>query len=126
LIPKALPARRKAFLDIKGHLLPIMSATVTHPPSTRQHRSAGSPTFPPSGSQTFNIGEETSDSIHRLSGSTISHHTTASSFVIRNRRGNRMTNRYSVTAMYSMAAEQDVEVEDELARGEFASLLLPG
>lgn len=35
-----------------------------------------------------------------------------------------MTNRYSVTAMYSMAAEQDVEVEDELARGESAFLLL--
>ncbi len=29
-----------------------------------------------------------------------------------------MTNRYSVTAMYSLAAEMDVEVEDELARGE--------
>lgn len=25
--------------------------------------------------------------------------------------------RYSVTALYSMAAEQDVEVEDELAKG---------
>jgi hypothetical protein len=30
---------------------------------------------------------------------------------------NRNTNRYSVTALYSMAAEQDVEVEDDLARG---------
>jgi Ras GTPase-activating-like protein IQGAP2/3 len=30
---------------------------------------------------------------------------------------NRNTNRYSVTALYSMAAEQDLEVEDELARG---------
>lgn len=30
---------------------------------------------------------------------------------------NRNTNRYSVTALFSMAAEQDVEVEDELARG---------
>lgn len=29
---------------------------------------------------------------------------------------NRNTNRYSVTALYSMAAEQDVEVEDDLAR----------
>ena len=27
---------------------------------------------------------------------------------------NRNTNRYSVTALFSMAAEQDVEVEDEL------------
>lgn len=27
-------------------------------------------------------------------------------------------NRYSVNAVYSMAAEQDVEVEDELARSE--------
>jgi Ras GTPase-activating-like protein IQGAP2/3 len=27
---------------------------------------------------------------------------------------NRMTNRYSVTAMYSLAAEQDIEVEDDL------------
>ena len=32
---------------------------------------------------------------------------------------NRNTNRYSVTALYSMAAEQDVEVEDDLARGTF-------
>ncbi|KAL7418680.1 RasGAP protein [Cryptotrichosporon argae] len=31
---------------------------------------------------------------------------------------NRMTNRYSVNAMYSLAAEQDVEVEDELARAQ--------
>ena len=30
---------------------------------------------------------------------------------------NRNTNRYSVTALYSMAAEQDLEVEDDLARG---------
>lgn len=34
---------------------------------------------------------------------------------------NRNTNRYSVTALYSMAAEQDVEVEDDLARGELRS-----
>ncbi len=33
------------------------------------------------------------------------------------RHTNRNTNRYSVTALFSMAAEQDVEVEDELARG---------
>jgi Ras GTPase-activating-like protein IQGAP2/3 len=32
---------------------------------------------------------------------------------------NRNTNRYSVTALFSMAAEQDVEVEDDLARGPF-------
>lgn len=30
---------------------------------------------------------------------------------------NRNTNRYSVTALFSMAAEQDVEVEDDLAKG---------
>ena len=30
-------------------------------------------------------------------------------------------NRYSVNAVFSMAAEQDVEVEDELARSEFGS-----
>lgn len=30
----------------------------------------------------------------------------------------RSTNRYSVTALYSMAAEQDVEVEDDLARAQ--------
>jgi Ras GTPase-activating-like protein IQGAP2/3 len=30
---------------------------------------------------------------------------------------NRNTNRYSVTALFSMAAEQDVEVEDDLGRG---------
>lgn len=34
---------------------------------------------------------------------------------------NRNTNRYSVTALFSMAAEQDVEVEDELARGTLSS-----
>ncbi len=33
---------------------------------------------------------------------------------------NRNTNRYSVTALFSMVAEQDVEVEDDLARGTFA------
>lgn len=33
------------------------------------------------------------------------------------RMANRNTNRYSVTALFSMAAEQDVEVEDDLARG---------
>ncbi|KAK0562440.1 RasGAP protein [Tilletia horrida] len=31
---------------------------------------------------------------------------------------NRNTNRYSVTALYSMAAEHDVEVEDDLARAQ--------
>lgn len=31
---------------------------------------------------------------------------------------NRMANRVSVTAMYSMAAEQDIDVEDDLATGE--------
>jgi Ras GTPase-activating-like protein IQGAP2/3 len=30
--------------------------------------------------------------------------------------GNRTSKRYSVTALYSMAAEQDVEVEDDLAK----------
>lgn len=33
------------------------------------------------------------------------------------RHTNRNTNRYSVTALFSMAAEQDVDVEDDLARG---------
>ena len=33
---------------------------------------------------------------------------------ISRRLTNRNTNRYSVTALFSMAAEQDVEVEDEL------------
>ena len=40
--------------------------------------------------------------------------------------GRRFTsgmNRYSVNAVYSMAAEQDVEVEDELANGEWRPLL---
>lgn len=42
------------------------------------------------------------------------------------RRGtNRNTNRYSVTALFSMAAEQDVEVEDELGRGEHSSQFPP-
>ena len=34
-------------------------------------------------------------------------------------------NRYSVNAVFSMAAEQDVEVEDELARSEYG-LSWPG
>ena len=42
----------------------------------------------------------------------VNHRLTAASLSKRN------TNRYSVTALYSMAAEQDVEVEDDLARGE--------
>jgi hypothetical protein len=33
------------------------------------------------------------------------------------RKGGRSSKRYSVSAFYSMAAEQDVEVEDELAKG---------
>jgi Ras GTPase-activating-like protein IQGAP2/3 len=37
--------------------------------------------------------------------------------VVGRRLTNRNTNRYSVTALFSMAAEQDVEVEDDLARG---------
>lgn len=32
--------------------------------------------------------------------------------------GNRNTNRYSVTALYSLAAENDLEVEDDLARAQ--------
>jgi hypothetical protein len=36
---------------------------------------------------------------------------------------NRNTNRYSVTALFSMAAKQDVEVEDDLARGASKSQL---
>ena len=39
---------------------------------------------------------------------------------------NRNTNRYSVTALFSMAAEQDVEVEDELGRGTFPDLASEG
>jgi hypothetical protein len=38
----------------------------------------------------------------------------------------RNTNRYSVTALYSMAAEQDTEIEDELARGAYFRLQLNG
>jgi len=33
------------------------------------------------------------------------------------RRSNRNTNRYSVNHLFSMRAEQDVEIEDDLARG---------
>lgn len=33
---------------------------------------------------------------------------------------NRNTNRYSVTALFSMAAEQDADVDDELARGVYS------
>jgi Ras GTPase-activating-like protein IQGAP2/3 len=32
---------------------------------------------------------------------------------------NRNTNRYSVSHLFSVAAEQDMEVQDELARGMF-------
>lgn len=39
------------------------------------------------------------------------------------RMTNRNTNRYSVTALFSMAAEQDVEVEDDLARGSCSGAL---
>lgn len=35
----------------------------------------------------------------------------------------RNTNRYSVTALFSMAAEQDVEVEDDLAKGGHCRIL---
>jgi Ras GTPase-activating-like protein IQGAP2/3 len=35
----------------------------------------------------------------------------------------RASKRYSVNALYSMAAEQDVEVEDDLARGRVLSRL---
>ncbi len=38
---------------------------------------------------------------------------------------NRNTNRYSVTALFSMAAEQDVEVEDELGRGKLSPFMIP-
>lgn len=38
---------------------------------------------------------------------------------------NRNTNRYSVTALFSMAAEQDVEIEDDLARGALGDQLSP-
>jgi hypothetical protein len=34
----------------------------------------------------------------------------------------RSSTRYSVTALYSMAAEQDVEVEDDLAKGRILTL----
>lgn len=37
------------------------------------------------------------------------------------RKGGRSSKRYSVSAFYSMAAEQDVEVEDELAKGKRTS-----
>ena len=35
------------------------------------------------------------------------------------RKGGRTSKRYSVSAFYSMAAEQDNEVEDELAQGKY-------
>ena len=41
----------------------------------------------------------------------------ASASAMGRRLTNRNNNRYSVTALFSMAAEQDVEVEDDLARG---------
>jgi len=45
--------------------------------------------------------------------------------VMGRRLTNRNTNRYSVTALFSMAAEQDVEVEDDLARGVSRCYWLP-
>ena len=47
---------------------------------------------------------------------------TSPSVLSTRRLTNRNTNRYSVTALFSMAAEQDVEVEDDLARGEYYHL----
>lgn len=41
-----------------------------------------------------------------------------------NRRSNRNTNRYSVNHLFSMRAEQDVEIEDDLARGPLGCSLL--
>ncbi|KAI6038819.1 ras GTPase-activating protein [Pisolithus marmoratus] len=43
---------------------------------------------------------------------------TSPASVMGRRLTNRNTNRYSVTALFSMAAEQDVEVEDDLARAQ--------
>src|SRR5688572_22858157 len=38
--------------------------------------------------------------------------------------GGRSSSRYSVTALYSIAAEQDVEVEDDLSKGRFLKTIL--
>lgn len=51
-------------------------------------------------------------------------HPTSPSMSSPRRLTNRNTNRYSVTALFSMAAEQDVEVEDDLARGSSSHLSL--
>ncbi|WVQ76132.1 hypothetical protein IAR50_005778 [Cryptococcus sp. DSM 104548] len=51
-----------------------------------------------------------STSTHSPSASVHSH--------LSRRLTNRMTNRYSVNAMYSLAAEQDIELEDELSRAQ--------
>jgi Ras GTPase-activating-like protein IQGAP2/3 len=40
------------------------------------------------------------------------------------RRGGRSSKRYSVSAFYSMAAEQDNEVEDDLAKGKKKAMTL--
>ncbi|KAJ9121927.1 hypothetical protein QFC24_004509 [Naganishia onofrii] len=83
----------------------------------------GISSFPSSTSQTtFNVNNLEYRDQKRQSSSTSSYHTTNSatgtSSLAGKRVTNRMANRYSVTAMYSMAAEQDVEVEDELARAQ--------
>lgn len=59
---------------------------------------------PGGGSPTSQLGEGSVRNARRLTANSINN--------------NRNTNRYSVTALYSMAAEQDVEVEDDLARAQ--------
>jgi protein required for attachment to host cells len=103
-----------------------MSTTVMQPTAHQLAPSSsagGISSFPSSTSQTtFNVNNLEYRDQKRQSSSTSSYHTTNSatgtSSLAGKRVTNRMANRYSVTAMYSMAAEQDVEVEDELARGE--------
>ena len=53
-----------------------------------------------------------SSPVPRPSNRSSSRRDTSGSFV-----GGRTNSRYSVTALYSIAAEQDVEVEDDLAKG---------
>ena len=56
---------------------------------------------------------------HTGSNPTMSSFTDASSPTDSRRLTNRNTNRYSVNQLYSMAAENDTDIEDDLSRGQY-------
>lgn len=82
---------------------------VSTPPPARSFRPSSSPSSPPSRRGTFRSHLPPAMSYVDSSSSSVA--------AMGRRLTNRNNNRYSVTALFSMAAEQDVEVEDDLARG---------